>query len=100
MNDEEPEQLASISTSSGTTDKGEPVVILNIFEGEVSKQTRISPGQSISMGLMLIASAIDAERDAGMFRFIKEAGGNNEQLSMILDGVRKYRDMTSTPLVP
>lgn len=53
---------------------------------------QMSPAEAIAMGTRCIQSAIEAERDAGLIKFLKSLGTGAAEINALIVGMRDYRD--------
>lgn len=53
---------------------------------------QLSPAEAIAMGTRCIQSAIEAERDAGLIRFLKSLGTGAAEINGLIAGMRDYRN--------
>lgn len=59
---------------------------------------QLSPEEAIAMGIRTISSAIEAERDAGLIRFLKDEGKlDDEAIGVLLVGMRDFREQYDPP---
>jgi 20S proteasome alpha/beta subunit len=53
---------------------------------------QMSPAEAIAMGTRCIQSAIEAERDAGLIKFLKSLGTGEQEVNALIVGMRDYRN--------
>lgn len=53
---------------------------------------QLSPAEAIAMGTRCIQSAIEAERDAGLIKFLQSLGTGQQEINALIAGMRDYRD--------
>jgi hypothetical protein len=78
-----------ISTHGMVTAEGKAFVTTYVDEVPFGRMT---PAEAIAMGTRCIQSAIEAERDAGLIRFLKSLGTGEQEINALIRGMRDYRD--------
>jgi hypothetical protein len=76
------------------TIEGKPFVLTSIDEKPFGQLT---PQESIALGVRAISAGIEAERDAGMIRFLQSIDFDIEAINAMLTGLREYREQYDPP---
>ena len=84
------------------TIEGKPFIAVLIDTEQVGQ---LDPGEAMSLGLRVIQSGIEAERDAGFLNFMLELDDSEDGFraaATMLDGLRKHRAQfdTQAPIYP
>lgn len=81
------------TTDARCTIEGKPFVAVTYTDsdGKVVAEGQLSPAGCLALGIRTIQSAIEAERDAGLVLFFKEAGFEDNAIGALLTGMREHR---------
>lgn len=83
--------MMEFTTEGLCTIEGKPFVAL-LIDGETKGQ--LTPGEAQQLGLRIIQSAIEAERDAGFLKFMLDMDDSKQGKVMaggMLQGLREFR---------
>lgn len=59
---------------------------------------QLSPEEAIAMGVRAISAGIEAERDAGLIRFLKASAKlDDDAIAVLINGMREHRDQYDPP---
>ena len=78
------------SSHGMATAEGKPFVATFVNDQPLGQLT---PAEAIALGTRAIQSAIEAERDAGLIRFLKKDGKLDDQaIGVLIVGMREHRE--------
>lgn len=82
------------------TPEGKPFVATYVTDGNGDKiaEGQMTPSESIALGVRSIQAAIEAERDSGMVRWLRETGAEDEVIGGMIVGMRRHRDTADPPI--
>jgi len=82
------------STQGQVTIEGKPFVATFVNDKPFGQ---LEPREAIALGIRTISAAIEAERDAGLIRFFKEADMDDQAIGVLLTKMREHREQYDPP---
>jgi hypothetical protein len=83
------------STHGQVTKEGKPFVATYVDDRPFGQ---LSPKEAVALGIRAISAAIEAERDAGLIRFLKSDGKlDDHAIGILITGMRDHREQYDPP---